>query len=428
MHGVTFAEVSKLAALLFMYTGNTKQRDFSVAAMQRVFKYHMLADGTPSTTEGLRGTGSLDGHETCDIVEFNLSWSYVLMATGSGNFADRLERSLFNAGMGAIRKDWSGVQYISCPNQVHVARNSCQRGHEGTGAALYGPNSDHRPKYPFVTSCCAGNVARMVPTYVERMWMSAPNGGLASVLYGPSRVTALVGESRQPVKIVEETAYPFSERITLRIVAARPVEFPLHLRIPGWCDHPSLKVNGKSQRLPRVEQGFVVLSRTHAPGDVISLDIPMHASVGHSSDEGTFVERGPLVYSLRPKAAWTPIAMPEFEITSPEYPMWAATAVSPWNFALAIDDRRALDRQVRVKMVGIKSDPWSEPPISLEVPGRRVMNWDLDRSKGDDANWFKTPPLPTDKSSLGPAETITLVPMGSTSLRLTVFPSCSWSS
>ena len=37
MHGVTFAEVSKLAALLYMYTGNTQQLDVSVAAMHRIF-------------------------------------------------------------------------------------------------------------------------------------------------------------------------------------------------------------------------------------------------------------------------------------------------------------------------------------------------------------------------------------------------------
>jgi uncharacterized protein len=428
MHGVTFAEVSKLAALLFMYTGDQRQKDISLAAMKRVFKYHMLSDGTPSTTEKLHETGARNGHETCDIVEFNLSWGYLLMATGSANFGDRIERALFNAGMGAIRKGWSGFQYISCPNQTHIARNSCQPDHNGTAAALYGPNSDHRPEYPFITACCAGNVARMLPTYAQRMWMSAAKRGLAAVLYGPSRVTAVVGKKQQTVEIVEETTYPFSERITFRVFSEKPIEFPLHLRIPGWCKQPKLMMNGKPLSLSAAENGFVVIDRAHANGDVITLEMPMELAVGHSSDGGIFVERGPLVFSLRPREVWTPIAMPEFEITSPEFPMWAASAASPWNFALAIDDDVPLDRQVRLEKAEIKRDPWRTPPLSLVVAARRVLGWDLVRPKDDDANWFKTPPLPVDTANLGPDETVRLVPLGSTHLRLTVFPQCKPSS
>jgi uncharacterized protein len=423
MHGVSFAELSKLGVLMFLYTGDPRQLDISVEAIQRVFKYHMLADGTPSTTEGLRGTSSLDGHETCDIVEFNLVWGCLLMATGSGNYADRIERALFNAGMGAVRKDWSGMQYISCPNQLHIARNSCQVGHIGTAAALYGPNSDHRPKYKFVTACCAGNVNRMLPTYLQRAWMSSADGGLAAVLYGPSRVAALVGVSRRAVEIVEETSYPFSERITFRIHSSEALEFPLYLRIPGWCQSARLLINRQAQPLPSIENGFIVLRRMHSPGDVIRLELPMHAASGRSSDGGVFLERGPLVYSLQPEEEWTPIAMPEFEITSPDYfPMWAAIAKSPWNYGLAIDESAPIDRQVCAEARPSNGDFWNRSPIALEVPVRRIQGWDLARPGTNDANSFMTPSLPEDRSGTGPVEKISLVPLGSTQLRLTVFP------
>ena len=141
--------------------------------------------------------------------------------------------------------------------------------------------------------------------------------------------------------------------------------------------------------LPTAEDGFVLLDRVHADGDVITLDLPMEIGVGHSSDGGIFVERGPLVYSLRPNEVWTPIAMPEFEITSPEFPMWAASAGSPWNFSLVIDEGKPLERQVRVEETAILADPWSTPPISLLVAAPRLPGWDLVRPKGGDANWFQ---------------------------------------
>jgi hypothetical protein len=148
----------------------------------------------------------------------------------------------------------------------------------------------------------------------------------------------------------------------------------------------------------------------------------MKTAVGHSSDGGTFLERGPLVYSLQPKEIWTSIAMPEFEITSPAFPMWAATAGSAWNFAPSINEGAELSSQIKVHQTQLTVDPWSNPPISMTMRARRVSGWDLVRPKGDNASWFKTPPLPPADSPLGSEQSITLVPLGSTHLRLTAFP------
>jgi len=203
------------------------------------------------------------------------------------------------------------------------------------------------------------------------------------------------------------------------------VDFALHLRIPGWCERPELKINGKPHHLASIADGFVVIDRKYAPGDVIDLALPMPVAAGHSSDGGIFLERGPLVFSFRPQEEWTSLFMPEFEITSPDFPMWAAATRSRWNFALFLDEKAPLGQQVRVNVTPTTADPWLNPPISLNVSARLVSDWDLVRPQGDNSDWFVTPPLPAAPRHLGPEETITLVPLGSTHLRLTVFPSCS---
>ena len=446
MHGVTFAELSKLAALIFLYTGNQEALHVAVEMKNRVVKFHMLADGIPSTTEKLSGTSELAGHETCDAIEFIWSWGYVGMATGSGEYGDLVERALFNAGMGSIKKDGKGVQYISSPNQVLADKHSCAAGWVGTGASMYGPNSDHRPTWMFVTSCCAGNISRLIPTYVERMWMETRSGGLAAAQYGPCHVQAAVGSEGTPVDITEETSYPFSERIDFSVRPTKPVTFPLSLRIPAWCREPSLEVNGQPVAMPALKQGFITLTRTFATNDTVSLRLPMPIALRNISG-GSVIERGPLVYSLRIKEQWTPTVEPHFEITSTEFPMWAAEPGSPWNMALAINAMKPVADQVSVVTgSGNSADPWQFPTISLRVPACEIPGWKLrqssptlvsHRSTGSGkklvlarenvtVDCLTTPPLPTaamlEQAKNSPTQEVELAPLGSTHLRLTIFP------
>src|SRR5262249_41543887 len=97
-HAVTYIEKAKLPALLYMHTGDPKYLQFALAAQQRIFSHHMLIDGIPSCTEEYREVRVRDAHETCDITDHTWTWGYLLMATGDGVWADRIERAVFNAG------------------------------------------------------------------------------------------------------------------------------------------------------------------------------------------------------------------------------------------------------------------------------------------------------------------------------------------
>jgi hypothetical protein len=253
------------------------------------------------------------------------------------------------------------------------------------------------------------------------MWMKTADGGLAAVLYGPSTMSARVDDGSSLVRIAQTTDYPFRERIEFRIDAEGPVAFPLALRVPGWCSAPRLEIDGKPVAALRDDKGFIVLRRTFTPGERIALTLPMKLAVTHWPQNGIGIERGPIVYSLPIKEQWTPRVEPTY--STEEFPSWEATPVSDWNYGLAVDPER-LESEVRVKNnPGPVVTPWENPPVTLSVPVRKIEGWELQANPGQPEQKF-TPPLP-DLSLNRPAgevERVSLVPYGSTQLRLTVFP------
>jgi hypothetical protein len=419
-HGVTYIEKAKLPAILYMYTGDTEYLRFALAAQERIFSHHMLIDGIPSTSEEYGDTTATDSHETCDIVDHIWSWGYLLMATGDGVWADRIERAFFNAGMGALKKDWRGLQYFSSPNQFVATQNSRNFGlnEDLTGWMAYCPNPGH------VSACCGGNVHRLIPNYVLRMWMSDSNGGLVSTLYGPGTLKTIVGANRERIEIFQETDYPFEDEIRFKFQMENPVKFPLTLRIPGWCRAPQLTLNGETLAISPARKGFVRLEQTFHPGDQLVLRLPMHTVLTYWAQHGLGVENGPLVYALSIQAEWKATTIPKW--SSDTYPEWGANPASDWNYSIGVTDTELLS-QLRLERGSMTDDPWVDPPVRLTAPLKKIPGWML-YSDPKSPERQQTPPLPEKNLAIykvlenQQVEHVSLVPYGATHLRLTIFP------
>ena len=390
IHGVSFSESIKLPVLLYLYTGDADYLKDAEKGLAEVLKRHEQIPGLPSSNEDFAGRDPLQGYETCVINDFAWSLGYFLMASGDGRYADRMEKIFYNAFPGSVLKDFSALQYLSSPNQV-IAGPGSNHSFFYRGCATFRQfRADHSAQ------CCTGNVHRILPNYVMRMWMQREDQSPAAVLYGPS---VFQGEQ---CTIEEETGYPCEDTIIFRFAVKSGVEMPFTFRIPQWCKAPSVELNGKPLEMPEIRDGFASISRKWGNGDRLVLKLPM-SPVRKTDRYWSHYEYGPLVFSLPVKYRLTR------ENPSPFAPC-ELRPESPWNYALPEDTSAEV---VRDAAGSLFSDV---PPLKMKVKGVKVSHFDeLEQGR-------YTPEIPLFHQVLSDETELELVPYGNALLRITAFP------
>jgi hypothetical protein len=343
------------------------------------------------------------------------------MATGESRFADLIERTTFNALPGAVTKDFKQLQYFSSVNQT-----------------IIGATNSHMPRWPtrmtyraaHDTECCAGNINRAMPNYVVRMWMRSSNDGLAAVYYGPSKVTTTVGA--QKITVTEETDYPFRDTVLFRIKTSQSVAFNFQMRIPDWCSNASIRVNGKVVRDLKTTGRFASVQRQFRDGDTVELKLPMTVRVENwFNDQSVCVTRGPLVYALK-------IAEQRVEHTSDPaeikpfllgreirgFPEVEFLPASDWRYGFNTKLKNNVSA-IKVVESRMKGNPFLEEttPVHLELPLDHLSAWSPNENEAGKIP--KEPSgLPDEAARKADRQSVmmTLVPYGSTHLRLTTLP------
>ncbi|MCF0233680.1 MAG: glycoside hydrolase family 127 protein, partial [Thermoguttaceae bacterium] len=200
--------------------------------------------------------------ETCTLAAELWRRVQLFTLTGDGAEADKIERLAFNAAAGAVSRDFTKHVYFQQPNRVSTASFIYSWGNP-TNCVF------QRKHYPL---CCTAGVNRLLPTFVQYLWMKTPDDGLAAVLYAPN---ALETDVRgQKVRVETATNYPFEETITTTVVPEKSASFPISFRVPAWCAEPKITVAGEEIDVA-AEKGFVKIEREWAPGDVVELRFPM---------------------------------------------------------------------------------------------------------------------------------------------------------
>jgi len=235
--------------------------------------------------------------ETCAAIGMSLWNQRMALMHADSRYADVVERELYNGALAGVSLDGERFFYVN---------PLASRGH-------------HHRELWFGCACCPVNVVRFLPT-VGGYAYARGRGSIYVNQYLGSRAQIKLGG--KTVILTQKTRYPWDGQVTFLVESKEPSSFALHLRVPGWCQGPSLandlyqvagrpesgavklSVNGDSVRDFPIADGYAVVSREWKAGDRIVWEMPMpprrvraNAKVG--ADVGRVaLQRGPVVYCL----------------------------------------------------------------------------------------------------------------------------------
>jgi DUF1680 family protein len=409
-HCVNFAQGIKQPMIRYQQDPDPKYLEAVSMALNDMAQFHGQPQGMYGGDEPMHGNDPTQGIELCSVVELMYSLEKMIAISGNPEFMDRLERIAYNALPTQVTDDFTSRQYFQQANQVMLTRhrhNFYEEDHHGQTDLCYGLLTG----YP----CCTCNLHQGWPKLVNHLWYATADGGVAAIVYGPCNLTTTVAGGSE-VSIREETSYPFEDRIRFRISTAEEVNFPLHLKIPGWCTSPTISVNGKELEF-EVADGMAVIDRSWQNGDLVELNLPMEVKLNRWVENSVSVERGPLVYVLKIGEEWSEV------VNGDKYGNFSEVRpTDPWNYGLL--EAAILDPDQGFEIVhktGSPGDyPWTleNAPLALRTKGKLIPDWELHREMAGPLPHS----LPLKHLQGNEPDEITLIPYGCSTLRITEFP------
>ena len=165
-------------------------------------------------------------NETCANIG-NALWNWrMFLVTGEAKFMDVVELEFYNAVLSGVALDGTNFFYT---NPLRVT--------DPLPMELRWP----RTRVPFVSSfCCPPNLVRTIAESAGYAYAKSGDAIWVNLYGGNSLATELAGEK---IKLSQATEYPWSGRVRIKILECGKKEFALKLRIPGWAEGASVRIN-----------------------------------------------------------------------------------------------------------------------------------------------------------------------------------------
>ncbi len=275
----TLTKNERLIETCIKYADKVLKTDFTIIGASGC--YDELFDN--STKKQVTYTES-HMQETCVTVTVMEYMCRMLEYTGDAKYADAIERSFYNAFLGAINRKYGendGLHFDSYSPILNNRRGLCVGGKMTLlDGSYYG--------------CCAAIGAAGFGA-VTSMSAICQKSNLKISFYEKGTIKF----SRYNISV--NTEYPFDGKITL-VLNGEGEDFSLSLRIPEWCKKYSVALN-EDLISGRLDMGFLTLEKTVKSGDkiVLDLDMPFVVQTSECFDPNVknyfAVTKGPIVFA-----------------------------------------------------------------------------------------------------------------------------------
>lgn len=265
-----------------------------------VYKQMYITGGIGSTHAGEAFTFDYDlpndmvYAETCASIGLIIFAQRMLQMELNRDYADVIERALFNIIVGSMSEDGKHYFYV---NPLEVWPEASEKN----------PDKHHVKSVRqawFGCACCPPNLARFLSSLGKYIY-TYNESSIFVHQFISSEVETLVGNNG--IKLKQVSNYPWEGNIHFTVVMDEGERniFSIAIRIPSWCRKASLTVDGVEVPINKIiKSGYAMITREWKNGSeiLLNLDMPieiMKANPKVRADAGKVaIQRGPIVYCM----------------------------------------------------------------------------------------------------------------------------------
>ncbi|WP_083180265.1 glycoside hydrolase family 127 protein [Paenibacillus yonginensis] len=302
-HAVRAVYMYTAMADLAVYTGDEGLLEACRRLWRNTVRKQMYINGSiGSTHHGEAFTFDYDlpndtnYSETCASIGLIFFASRMLRLEMNGEYADVLERALYNTVTAGIARDGKHYFYVN-PMEVWPE------------ASEQNPGRHHvkpvRQQW-YGCACCPPNITRLLSSLGQYVFTAGKDTLYVHLYIGSETRVAFGGDDQAAAKAVIklDSSLPWQGEAKLTVSDREGSgRFTLALRVPSWSHTTVFTLNGKPV-IPEIRDGYAYLEREWQEGDQFAVSLDMrpqriYANPLVRADAGKVaLQRGPLVYCL----------------------------------------------------------------------------------------------------------------------------------